>query len=140
MDETTEQVKKEPVDYNRNPDGKGGFADNPENINPGGRPKNQESFTYWMNHFKNLSVVEFLAWQKNTPEAERSVASDLAYSRVFNARKDLTEFKEVADRTEGRATAKLEHSGEIANAGSDKIAELLQVMYEQTRQDDKTDS
>lgn len=32
---TTEQVKKVP-----NPTGKGGFGDNPQNINPGGRPLN----------------------------------------------------------------------------------------------------
>ena len=32
---TTEQVKKVP-----NPTGKGGFGENPENINAGGRPKN----------------------------------------------------------------------------------------------------
>ena len=35
MSKTTEQVKKAP-----NPKGKGGFGDNPENINPGGRPQN----------------------------------------------------------------------------------------------------
>lgn len=35
MDKTTEQVKKVP-----NPEGKGGFQDHPELINPGGRPKN----------------------------------------------------------------------------------------------------
>lgn len=32
---TTRQVKKAP-----NPTGKGGFGDNPQNINPGGEPKN----------------------------------------------------------------------------------------------------
>ena len=34
MDSTTKQ------DMNLNPTGKGGFGDNPQNINPGGRPKN----------------------------------------------------------------------------------------------------
>ena len=33
--ETSEQVK-----WNPNPEGKGGFQDHPELINPGGRPKN----------------------------------------------------------------------------------------------------
>jgi len=33
--ETTRQVKNAP-----NPTGKGGFGDNPQNINPGGEPKN----------------------------------------------------------------------------------------------------
>ena len=35
MDSSTEQVKT-----TNNPEGKGGFGDNPENINVGGRPKN----------------------------------------------------------------------------------------------------
>lgn len=35
MDETTEQAKNP-----RNSTGKGGFGDNPQNINPGGRPSN----------------------------------------------------------------------------------------------------
>jgi len=94
--QTTEQVRKP-----RNPTGKGGFKDHPELINPGGRPKNQESFSYWMNYFKNLPISEFLGWLKKNPEDVRTVAAELAYNRVFNAREDLTEFKEVANRTEG---------------------------------------
>ena len=35
MESSTEQVKT-----TNNPEGKGGFGDNPENINAGGRPKN----------------------------------------------------------------------------------------------------
>ena len=35
MEETTGQVKRVP-----NPTGKGGFGDNPQNINPGGEPRN----------------------------------------------------------------------------------------------------
>lgn len=94
-----------------NPSGKGGFQDHPELRNPGGRPKNQESFAYWMNYFKNLPITEFLAWQDENPESERTVAADIAYTRVFNSRKDLEEFKVVADRTEGRAPQTLIHEG-----------------------------
>lgn len=137
MAETTEQVenkeKKVP-----NPSGKGGFADNPQNINAGGRPKNQESFSYWLNYFKNMTVKDFLNWLKDNPESERSVASELAYTRVFNARTDLPEFKEVADRTEGKASQPIEF-----DSNGDKIAELFLKMNEQTHSNsgnDKGDS
>lgn len=99
-----------------NPTGKGGFGDRPEDINAGGRPKNQESFTWWMNFFKNMNVKDFLSWGTATPEDERVVAADLAYNRVFNARKDLAEFKEVADRTEGRAPQTIFHEGGLFSA------------------------
>lgn len=89
--------------YNHNPTGKGGLGDHPEHINFGGRPKNQESFTYWLNYFKNLSVLEFRDWLKANPEKNRSVAANLAYARMVNSLADLAEFKEVADRTEGKA-------------------------------------
>jgi hypothetical protein len=113
-DETTEQVLDEPKEkWNPNPEGKGGFQDHPELINPGGRPKNQESFTYWLNYFKNLSVIEFENWQVNNPKDKRTVAANLAFQRVYNALGDLPEFKEVADRTEGRAKQPIEHSGEL---------------------------
>lgn len=113
--------KKE--DFNRNPEGKGGLGDHPENINAGGRPKNQESFTYWMNHFKNMPVKEFLVWEKVTPEESRSVAADLAYNRVFNARKHLDEFKEVADRTEGRSKQPIEMNTKIIQSVKVQIVE-----------------
>jgi hypothetical protein len=84
-----------------NPTGKGGFQDHPELINAGGRPKNQQSFAYWLNTFKEMPVREFLDWPKNNPEETRTVASDLAWARIFEARKDLKNFREVANRTEG---------------------------------------
>ena len=105
---TTEQVDNPIVP---NPTGTGGFGDNPENINAGGRPKNQESFTYWMNYFKSMTTSEFKQWEKNTPEKDRTVAASLAFVRVHNARTELNEFKEVADRTEGKAPQTMIHTG-----------------------------
>jgi len=103
-DITTEQDKKKLP----NPNGKGGFADNPQNINPGGRPKNQESFTYWMRVFKEMTVEEYLAWDSETNDKEKTVAASLAYARVKKSRESLKEFKEVADRTEGKASQSLD--------------------------------
>ena len=92
---STEQVKRK----RGNPTGKGGFRDHPELINPGGRPKNQESFSYWMNFFKQLNTKSFLSWEKDNPN--HTMAASLAYARVFKSRSDLREFQEVANRTEG---------------------------------------
>jgi hypothetical protein len=96
MTETTEQVKKIP-----NPEGKGGFQDHPELRNSGGRPKNNESFNYWYGVFKNMTVKELDDWQHaNGPEI-RTVAADLAFTRIYNSKTNLKEFKEVANRSEG---------------------------------------
>lgn len=95
-----------------NPTGKGGFGDHPENRSNGRWDKNN-SFSYWFNFFKHLSVSEMKKWLEQNPEDKRTVAADLAYRRVYNSQKDLKEFQEVADRTEGRPrqTADLQISG-----------------------------
>ena len=108
VSESSEQVKKVP-----NPTGKGGFQDHPELINAGGRPKNLESFSYWMNFFKSISVEEFKNYENTHLENKRTMAEMLAYARVFKARNDLREFQEVANRTEGMPKISVETSGEL---------------------------
>lgn len=103
---TTEQVER----HVPNPTGKGGFGDNPENINAGGRPKNAESFAYWYRQFKNMTVNELKRWQQNNPGDTRTVAADLAFVRIYNARNDLKEFQEVANRSEGMPKQTVEYS------------------------------
>lgn len=85
-----------------NPEGKGGFGDNPQNRSDG-RWSKDNSFSYWMNFFKSKTVKEFKEYEKVKPEDERTVAESLAYARVAKSRNDLQEFKEVADRTEGKS-------------------------------------
>lgn len=132
MDLTTKQVNIKPiVDMNRNPTGKGGFRERPENINPGGRPKNQESFTYWMNYFKNLYVSDFLLWAKNNPEDKRTVAADIAYTRILNSRKELADFREVANRTEGMPRQAFEVKSSFdMTAWVDKTNQILDSLVE----------
>jgi len=108
-EKTTEQVN----DMNRNPDGKGGFGDNPQNINAGGRPKNAESFAYWYRQFKEMTVAQLESWQDDNPRDTRTVASDLAFTRIINAKKDLKEFQEIADRSEGKAVQTMKHEGDL---------------------------
>ncbi len=99
MENTTEQETKKPPEL-RNPEGKGGFGDHPENINPGGRPKNQESITYWYKFFLNLSFDEFEKWEALNPE--RPMAAVIAYEGIKASKGKLDDRKEVADRTEGK--------------------------------------
>lgn len=98
-----------------NPTGKGGFGDNPQNRS-NGRWSKENSFSYWLNYFKSLTVPEFRDYETNKPEEERTVAESLAYARISKARADLSEFKEVADRTEGKAMQSIDMT-----TGGDKI-------------------
>ena len=99
---TSEQV-------GNNKEGVGGFGDNPQNINKGGRPKNQQSISYWMKQFLNMSQEEFKEWDENG----KPMAAILARTAVINSKVELPERKEVADRTEGRAKQTIEHGGEV---------------------------
>lgn len=128
---TTKQVRKV-RDWIPNPKGKGGFADHPE-LRSDGRWSKENSFTYWMNYFKNMSVKEFKTWEKDNPEDERTVASSLAYSRIAKSRENLWEFKEVADRTEGKATQPLDvtSNGEsISNFNDEQIKRIADRIAE----------
>jgi hypothetical protein len=97
---TSKQVKTKNEDMNRNPEGKGGFKDNPQNRSDG-RWSKENSFSYWMNYFKSLTIKAFFEYERTKPEDERTVAESLAYARVAKSRNDLKEFQEVANRTEG---------------------------------------
>lgn len=90
-----------PKDMNRNPEGKGGFGDHPENRNPGGWRK-EVSFSYQYKRFMAMSLPEIEAYAA-LPKEKRTVVEDLAYHRVVAAKKSLMDVKEMTDRTEGRA-------------------------------------
>jgi len=122
---TTDQVKRIP-----NPTGKGGFGDHPENRNPGGWKKT-ETFRYWFEIFKEMTVTELKKWQRENPENTRKVVADLAFTRIVNAKGNLKEFREVADRTEGKATQKLEHSGIIERelVISDEVKDAIKKAF-----------
>ena len=98
MDETTQQAT---VDMNRNPDGKGGFGDNPQNRNPGGWKK-ENTISYQYNRFINMDEDELRAFGA-LPKKEKTVAMLIAYGRVVASFKSLPDAKEIADRTEGKA-------------------------------------
>ena len=108
MEITTKLVQRKAP----NPTGKGGFGEHPENRSNGAWDSSN-SFSYWMNKFKAMSVEDFKNYETIKPEKERTMAEMLAYARILKARHDLPEFIVVANRTEGMPKQSIEHSGEI---------------------------
>lgn len=97
---TTEQATTD-NDMNRNPTGKGGFADNPQNRNPGGWDKTQ-SISYQYNRILRMTDDELAAFSVNI-RTNGTQAERIALRRVQDAYKDLATTKEITDRTEGKA-------------------------------------
>ena len=96
-----------------NPEGKGGLQERPEDINRTGRPKNEQRFGYWLQFFKNLTSKEFKEYALSRNEDDMYVAEIIAYERVKASRKDLGEYKDLADRTEGKALQTMKHEGDM---------------------------
>ncbi len=93
----------------RNPTGKGGFGDNPQN-KASGRWKKEESISYNINKFMRLVESEFEDYPKNN---NMTIAEKIAWERLSKARELLTEAVFVTDRTEGKPKESVEFSGEI---------------------------
>lgn len=128
MTETTEQENTSTTEQvGNNTKGVGGFGDNPQNINKGGRPKNDQRLGYWLQFFKNLSEEAFKGYSAVGDklfvkfEKEMFMAELIAYQRVQNSREDLAEYKDMADRTEGRPKQTFEHEGSVVENVSVRI-------------------
>lgn len=91
----------EPRDMNLNPEGKGGFAENPQNRS-NGHWKPENTFSYQYRRFMAMSPAELKEWAK-TPDDQRTVAMDLAFERIKAARSSIADVKEITDRIEGKA-------------------------------------
>ncbi len=124
MIKTTDQVetKLDQVKRPPNPEGKGGFQDRPQDRNPGGWKKVQ-TFRYWFDLFKEMTVDELKQWAIDNPHSVRTVAADLALARILNAQKNLKEFREVANRSEGMPKLTIEHQGKVITKVKVEIVE-----------------
>lgn len=124
---TTEQVPVTPA-QKRNPTGKGGFGDNPQNRNPGGWKK-EESISYQYNMLIRLGDEEFEAFKPKT------IAEKIAYRRVRESLEDnnvtkggsLMVTKEITDRIEGKAT--VTQSIDMTSQG-ESIAPIVRIIDE----------
>lgn len=85
---------------NRNPTGKGGFGDNPQNRS-NGRWNPDMTFSFQYRRFMNMTVEEFKSWKELTADKDKTMVEELAYVAVLKARTEFRERQEVANRTEG---------------------------------------
>lgn len=124
---TSEQVGNKSQDMNLNPTGKGGFADHPELINKGGRPKNEVSIMFW--------VKKFLEEKEKGHEKER--VQELAEKIVTMAYADgnVVLIRELLERIEGKTPLKIE--GNIGD-GLLAVASKLDDILNDRKEDDGT--
>lgn len=90
------------VNMNRNPTGKGGFVDNPQNRS-NGRWNPDMTFSFQYRRFMNMTVEEFKSWKDLTADKDKTMVEELAYVAVLKARSDIRDRQEITDRTEGKA-------------------------------------
>ena len=103
MTQGSKKKRYAPDDMNRNPSGKGGFGDNPQNIN-GNKWVKEASIPHQMRVFLNMSIEEIEKWEKENPPKKRTPAQQIALNSVKKSLEQLDYQKETTDRTSGRAT------------------------------------
>lgn len=125
--ETSKQENITPPEL-RNPEGKGGFKDNPQNRS-NGHWKPENTFSYQYRRFMSMSPAELKEWAK-TPDDQRTVAMDLAFERIVAARKSIADVKEITDRTEGKAPQSIDMTtnGESMNPYAQLSVEELRKL------------
>ena len=111
---------------NRNPTGKGGFGDNPQNRNPGGWKK-EESISYQYNRLGRMTDEEFASYVPQT-KFER-----IAYNRIKDAESSLNDTKEITDRVEGKAPQSVDmtSNGESVNPFNGLTTEELRKLLKE---------
>ena len=109
-----------------NPTGKGGFGDNPQNRGTG-IWRSEDSISFQYKKLIKLTVEEFNKWKKEHPKKERTMAQDIAYKAVMEAKKDLPYLKELTDRTEGKVPQSIDMTskGERFSLFDDEQAEKI---------------
>lgn len=100
-----------------NPEGKGGFGDNPQNRSSGHWDKEQ-SISYWYNKILRMTDEEFAEWQP------ANKAQRIALKRIITAEGGdelaLKTTKEITDRTEGRPKQDID-----MNVSGDDVVPLI---------------
>lgn len=106
-----------------NPTGKGGFKEHPE-LSVRGLWDSRNSFRYWMQKFKTMSVKEFRDYENTHPEDDRTVAESLAWARVHEACSNAFDFDRVANRTEGMPSQTID----MTDKGQNRSMEVLNAI------------
>lgn len=96
--ETTDQVTPPEL---RNPTGRGGFGEHPENRSNGTWDSTQ-SISHQYKMLMRMTLAGLYIWAKDN-EKTMTVAQRIAYNRLLAAQKSLADVREITDRTEGKA-------------------------------------
>lgn len=95
----TKQAKNKPMSKNNNPDGRGGFADNPSNINKKGRPP------------KGYSITEMMREMLDSkPEVKEAIGKVIAKKALEG---DLTAIKTLWQYMDGMPLQKHDVEGNV---------------------------
>lgn len=117
-----------------NPEGKGGFQDNPHLINKEGRPPRGWSWKEVLEDIANQIAPMEIEGKKVT---FREAVGNRLWLEAMSG--NVQAIKELFTRMDGLPRVSVEHSGSV-DTGSDKVAELLQLMYEKTHAETGTDT
>jgi hypothetical protein len=122
-----------------NPTGKGGFQERPQDIKKGGAWSPENTQSYCIRKFMNMTEKEFKEWGAKNPQDKRTVAQVLAYERVTQARLELADYKEIVERVEGKAPQTMRIETESDMEKTNVATLLLEVIakYEENEKDNK---
>lgn len=120
----TQNMTSGQVSMNRNPTGKGGLAEHPENISPGGLWNPKMTFSFQYKRFLNMPVEEFKAWKDKTSDKDKTMVEELAYVAVLKARTEFKERQEITNRTEGMPRQTISVSENNDESLDDKLEEI----------------
>lgn len=104
-------------DYNRNPEGKGGFGDNPQNRNPGGWRK-QDTPRFKLEKMMNLSIkdLEEIVRDEDAPLFERKLAKAVVEN-------DWKTYREMMHEVYGTPKQSVD-----VTSGGDKIKTVVEII------------
>lgn len=91
-----------------NPTGIGGFRDNPQNRSSGHWSK-EDSIPNQLNRFMRMGAKELAQWAKDNEET-MTVAQGIALNILNRSLHNLSDAKEVIDRTSGKAKETIEQT------------------------------
>jgi hypothetical protein len=109
-----------------------GLAVNPQNRSAGGWT-NKNMISYWYKYFMKMTTAQARRWLSKIPEDQRTVAQEIAFARITDARKSgkigLNTTQEITDRTEGKApqfvnTSITTSSIESLNLTNEELAQI----------------
>lgn len=112
-------------DMNRNPEGKGGFGDHPENRNPGGWKK-EDTPRYKLEQMMKLSIkeLEVVVRDEEAPLFERKIAKCLVEG-------DWKTIREMTAEVYGTPKQSIDHT-----TGGEKIKTVVEIIDARSKSTD----